>query len=137
MSLQEAAEAVLRMKSASATAATGEVPPVYVASNGLTAEDVNKLSQMLADVGSPKIHSLMMAPDEVPGSDDLNFLSHIEMAICVRASRFMKAPGSTWSYNVNALRGNGIEEGMRSAQLLMKRAMFLADVGRGRGLLGA
>lgn len=132
LDLQGAAEALLRAKTRTSFESTGKAPPVYVASNGLTTEDTGKLEGMIADLGSPKIHSVMLSPEDIPAqhAGDLNFISHVEMAICVKATKFIKSPGSTWSYNVNALRGNGVEEGMRSsAQLLAKRAMMMAANG--------
>merc|ERR1719440_16023 len=45
-----------------------------------------------------------------PQDLDLNALSRVEMAICQNARYFIPAPGSTWSMNVNALRGTSQEQ---------------------------
>merc|ERR1719230_2446868 len=49
-----------------------------------------------------KVHSLLL---DDASDDDMNFLSHVEMAICTSARVFIRTVGSTWSYNVMSMRG--------------------------------
>merc|ERR1719230_1331462 len=49
-----------------------------------------------------KVHSLLL---DDASDDDMNFLSHVEMAICASGRVFIRTVGSTWSYNVMSMRG--------------------------------
>lgn len=93
--------------------ADGTKPDLYVASNIFTWDDAGMLEAMLGT--GQKVHSLIL---DSPWDDDMNFLSHVEMSICSSARAFIRAEGSTWSYNVMSLRGetdgsgSGGEEGV-------------------------
>lgn len=84
---------------------TGELPQIYIASNQLTWKDMATIHSKLP--GKQMIASLVL---DDPQDLDLNALSRVEMAICQKARYFIPAPGSTWSMNVNALRGTSQEQ---------------------------
>lgn len=73
--------------------------PIYIASNNISQSDVDTISQMMGT--GQQVVSIMLNPPEI----ELNTLSRAEMLICVEAHTFIPSVTSTWSANVQAMRG--------------------------------
>lgn len=86
---------------------------VYVASNMMSAADMGMLEQLLGN--GQKIRSIAVNP---PTDANLNTISHVEMEICRKAAIFVGTVGSTWTYNVQAMRGE--PTGMLNTSLSLK-----------------
>lgn len=95
----------------------GRAPPaIYLASNILSKAEVKQIMGQLQE--GQEVSSLVL---DSPSDLDLNALSRVEMAICMGAEEFIPAPGSTWSMNVQALRGTQPEHFAQVAKALDER----------------